>query len=48
VAFQILDDGEKPPVGSQWIPFHMIFDIKCDVTRKARFVASGHWTDAPT
>jgi len=25
----------------------MIFDIKCDFTRKARFVAGGHWTDAP-
>jgi len=37
-----------PPVGSQWIPFHMIFDVKCDFTRKARFVAGGHWTDAPS
>ncbi len=35
------------PVGSQCIPFHMIFDIKCDFTRKARFVAGGHLTDAP-
>lgn len=25
----------------------MIFDIKCDFTRKARFVVGGHWTDAP-
>jgi hypothetical protein len=25
----------------------MIFDVKCDFTRKARFVAGGHWTDAP-
>jgi hypothetical protein len=48
VAFHILDDGENPPVGLQWIPFHMIFDIKCDFTRKARFVTSGHWMDAPT
>jgi hypothetical protein len=48
VAFQILEDGEMPPVGSQWISFHMIFDVKCDFTRKARFVAGGHWTDTPT
>jgi hypothetical protein len=48
VAFKILEDDEDVPVGSQWIPFHMIFDIKCDFTRKARFVAGGHWTDAPT
>ncbi len=26
----------------------MFFDIKCDLTRKARFVAGGHWTDTPT
>lgn len=48
VAFKFLEDGESIPVGSQWIPFHMIFDVKCDFTRKARFVAGGHWTDAPT
>jgi hypothetical protein len=48
VAFKILEDGEQPPMGLQWIPFHMIFDVKCDFTRKAKFVAGGHWTDAPT
>jgi len=47
VAFQFLEEGESLPVGSKWIPFHMIFDIKCDFTRKARFVAGGHWTNAP-
>jgi hypothetical protein len=35
-------------VGSKWIPFHMIFNVKLDLTRKAWFVASGHWTDPPT
>jgi hypothetical protein len=48
VAFRILDEGEQVPVGSQWIPFHMIFDVKVDFTRKARYVAGGHWTDAPS
>jgi len=47
VAFKFLEDNEKVPPGSQWIPFHMIFDIKCDFTRKARYVAGGHWTDTP-
>jgi hypothetical protein len=47
VAFQFLEEREDVPVGSQWIPFHMIFDVKCDFTRKARFVAGGHLTDAP-
>jgi hypothetical protein len=40
VAFKFLEDGESVPVGSTWIPF----DMKCDLTRKARFVAGGHWT----
>jgi hypothetical protein len=48
VAFKFLEDGEAVPVESQWIPFHMIFDVKCDFTRRARFVAGGHWTEAPT
>jgi len=43
VAFKFLEEGERIPVGSMWIPFHMIFDIKCDLTRKARFIARGHW-----
>jgi hypothetical protein len=47
IAFRFLEDGEHVPVGSQWIPFHMIFDIKCDFTRKARFVAGGRWTETP-
>jgi len=48
IAFKFLEEGESIPVGSQWIPFHMIFDVKCDFTCKARFVAGGHWTNAPT
>ncbi len=46
-AFRVLDDGEIVPVGSQWIPCHMVFDIKVDFTRKARFVAGGHKTETP-
>ena len=44
VAFRFLEENESVPVGSTWIPFHMIFDVKCDLTRKARYVAGGHWT----
>ncbi len=47
-AFNILQKGDKLPIGSKWIPCHMIFDIKMDFTRKARFVAGGHVTDPPT
>jgi hypothetical protein len=34
-------------IGFQEIGCHIIFDIKMDFTRKARFVASGHMTDTP-
>jgi len=48
VAFKILENGEKPPPGFQFIRCHMIFDIKMeDFRRKARLVAGGHMTDVP-
>jgi hypothetical protein len=34
-------------IGFQEIGCHIIFDIKMDFTRKARFVAAGHTTDTP-
>ena len=48
IAFQILEDDTPTPVGHQEIKCHMIFDIKFDFTRKARFVAGGHLTRPPT
>lgn len=42
VAFKLLEDGEQLPVGSKLIPYHIIFDVKLDLTRKARLVAGGH------
>lgn len=33
--------------GFQEIKCHVIFDVKMDFTRKARFVAGGHMTEAP-
>jgi len=47
-AFKILEEGEKAPIMSKYIRCHMIFDLKLDLTRKARFVAGGHMTDPPT
>jgi hypothetical protein len=44
----VMDDGSKKPVGYKEIKCHMIFDVKMDFTRKARFVAGGHKTDPPT
>ena len=46
MAFEFPEDG-KIPIGYKEIRCHMIFDIKSDLTRKARFVAGGHLTDPP-
>jgi hypothetical protein len=49
-AFEILEmlrNGGVVPPGYTEITCHMIFDIKMDFTRKARFVAGGHLTDPP-
>ena len=42
VAFRLLGDGEPLPVRSMLIPYHIIFDMKHDLTRKARLVAGRH------
>jgi Reverse transcriptase (RNA-dependent DNA polymerase) len=34
-------------IGFQEIGCHIVFDVKMDLARKARFVAGGHTTDAP-
>jgi hypothetical protein len=34
-------------IGYQEILCHVIFNVKVDFTRKARFVAGGHTTDTP-
>ena len=44
VAFQIKENGEKAPVGHQRVPCHLVFDVKMDFIRKARFIAGGHVT----
>ena len=45
VAFDILPKNKRPNPGYKFIRCHMIFDIKVDLTRKARFVAGGHLTE---
>jgi Reverse transcriptase (RNA-dependent DNA polymerase) len=44
----LLDPLNRIPPKHTWIVCHMIFDIKPDLTRKARFVAGGHMTDPPS
>jgi hypothetical protein len=48
VAFKFLEPVAHVPVGSRWVPFHMIFDVKVDPTCKVWFIAGGHWAYAPT
>jgi hypothetical protein len=43
-TFIVLDSGEDIPTGYQIIPYHMVFDVKYDLRRKARLVAGGNWT----
>ncbi|GAX21971.1 hypothetical protein FisN_16Hh038 [Fistulifera solaris] len=47
VAFEILGEGKKAPPG--WTPAtgHLVFDVKMDFTRKARWVLDGHKTADP-
>ena len=47
IAFQILETGERPPVGWKPVTGHLIFDVKMDFTRKARWVLDGHKTSKP-
>ena len=42
VAFEIMEDGEILPVGWSKSSGHIIFDVKMDFTRKARWVKDGH------
>ena len=48
IAFKFLEKSSNPPPGYKQIRCHIIFDVKMDLTRKARFVAGGHLTDPPT
>jgi hypothetical protein len=47
-ALRILEEGEAAPVRSKEIPCHIVFDVKMDFTRKARFVAGGHVNEPPS
>ncbi len=49
VAFKVLNDGEEPPVGYQYMEGHLIFDVKLEnFRRKARYVAGGHQVTVPS
>ena len=47
VAFEIQPDGTKAPPGWSKASGHLIWDVKMDFTRKARWVKDGHRTPDP-
>ena len=47
VAFEALNDNQRTPPGWHQVTGHMVFDVKMDFTRKARFVLDGHKTADP-
>ena len=44
-CFEILEQGQSPPVGCQFIKLLWTFDIKFDGRTHARLVAGGHMTE---
>jgi Reverse transcriptase (RNA-dependent DNA polymerase) len=47
VAFEILEEGVNAPTGWSRVTGHLIWDVKMDFTRKARWVLDGHKTHDP-
>jgi hypothetical protein len=47
IAFEILDEGETAPSNWKKSSGHLIWDVKMDFTRKARWVKDGHKTADP-
>jgi hypothetical protein len=47
IAFEVLESSKATPVGWSKVTGHMVFDVKMDFTRKARWVLDGHrsWLD---
>ena len=47
IAFEVLQEGKRAPPGWQHVTGHIIWDLKMDFTRKARWVLDGHKTRDP-
>jgi hypothetical protein len=47
IAFQVLDEGQHEPVGWAKVTGHILFDVKMDFIRKARWVLDGRKTPNP-
>ncbi len=47
IAFEVLEEAEKAPPGWSKVTGHLVWDVKLDFTRKARWVLDGHKTPDP-
>jgi hypothetical protein len=47
VAFEVLEEGIKAPIGWSKVTGHLDWDVKMDFTRKSRWVLDGHKTPNP-
>jgi hypothetical protein len=47
VAFEVLEEEMKAPIGWSKVAGHLVWDVKMDFTRKARWVLDGHKTRNP-
>ena len=47
VAFKTLEEKEQLPFGYKKATGHLVYDVKMDFTRKARWVKDGHRTPDP-
>ena len=46
IYFEMLEEGEELPASYKLaIIYHIIFDVKTDFTRKARYMLDGHKTN---
>ena len=47
VEFEVLEENQKAPPGWNHVMGHLVFDVKMDFTRKARWVLDYHKTPDP-
>jgi len=47
VAFEVLAEDANAPIGWRKVTGHLVWDVKMDFTRKARWVLDGHKTPSP-
>ena len=48
IFFNLLDKDNHDPVGYKEIIFHLIINVKMDLTRKDRYVSRWHITNPPS